>query len=438
MTTIPQIAEAMQRVLTTGADEIARQTGFVQRKVKLSGSTFVQALVFGWLDNPAASLSGLTGAAAAVGVPITNQGLDQRFTPAAAACLKEVLEAAVAEVVSVEPAAIPLFQRFNGVFVQDSSIVALPNDLAEVWKGCGGNPGVGQAAVKIQVRLDLSQGGLDRLQLEDGCSQDKGSTIQVAPLPAGSLRLADLGYFSLERMRELAEQGVFYLSRLQPQTVVFDKAGRRLDLVKVLMEAGDALVDRPVELGIQQRLPCRLLAVRVPPAVAAERRRRLHKEARRRGQTVSKRSLAQADWTILATNAPVEKLSVREALVLIRVRWQIELLFKLWKERGKIDEWRTSKRWRILCEIYAKLIAVVIQHWLTLVGIWAYPDRSLVKASQIIRQFALTLAIAMRAVISLITVLETIQTCLASGCRMNRRKGKPNTYQLLLDLPEAA
>ncbi|MBI1929081.1 hypothetical protein HYR99_33150 [Candidatus Poribacteria bacterium] len=34
-------------------------------------------------------------------------------------------------------------------------------------------------------------------------------------------------------------------------------------------------------------------------------------------------------------------------MILARVRWQIELLFKLWKNQGYLDEWRSQKPWRI-------------------------------------------------------------------------------------------
>jgi len=115
------VAEAMQRVLSTKADIIAIESNFIKRERKLTGSNFVQTLVFGWLSNPESSLEELTQTAATLGVLISPQGLDQRFTPEAASFLHQVLDETVCTVVSANPAAIPLLQRFNGVHIQDSS-----------------------------------------------------------------------------------------------------------------------------------------------------------------------------------------------------------------------------------------------------------------------------------------------------------------------------
>ena len=65
MTTIPQVARAMREILTTTADDAARTTRFVQRTSPLSGATFSQPLVCGFLGNPQATLEALTQTAAA-------------------------------------------------------------------------------------------------------------------------------------------------------------------------------------------------------------------------------------------------------------------------------------------------------------------------------------------------------------------------------------
>ena len=130
---------------------------------------------------------------------------------------------------------------------------------------------------------------------------------------------------------------------------------------------------------------------------------------------------------------PSEKLSLDEALVLARARWQIELLFKLWKQHGQIDAWRTQKPWRILCELYAKLLAMLVQHWIMVASCWAYPDRSLVKGAQTVRAYAMMLASAMAGIVQVTAAIELVARTLKAGCRMNPRRHKPNTYQLLLE-----
>jgi hypothetical protein len=79
MTTIPQVARAMREILTTTAAAAGRATRFVQRTSPLHGATFSQTLVFGLLGHPQATLEALTQTAAALGIEISPQALDQRL-----------------------------------------------------------------------------------------------------------------------------------------------------------------------------------------------------------------------------------------------------------------------------------------------------------------------------------------------------------------------
>jgi hypothetical protein len=426
----------MQTVLTTKADEAASETGFVQRKSKMGGASFVQTLVLGWLQKPEATLEELTQTSAALGVTITPQGLEQRFNEPAAQCLQKVLEEAVNKVISAEPVAIPILQRFSETYLDDSTTVTLPQELAEVWSGSGYADPDSCAGLKLQVRLDYTHGTLHGPFLQDGRSHDRKSVLQQMPVATHSLRIADLGYWSLDALKEHGNQDGYWLFRAHVQTKLYTQDGRCWSLVELLQSIPDAEIDLPVQLGVQARIPARLLAVRLPQEVAEKRRRALHKEARHKGQPVSKDRLALADWNIFVTSAPVELLTLREALVLARVRWQIELLFKLWKSHGQIDEWRSCKPWRILCEVYAKLIAMIIQHWLLLLSCWRFPDRSLVKAAATIRNHAITLTCSIVSTQALSHAIEIIQRCLSVGCRINKRRTQPHTYQLLLDLDD--
>lgn len=433
MATIPQVAGVLQEVLGPVAERAARATGFVRRASKLTGARFVQTLVFGWLAQPEARLSQLAQTAATLGVALSPQALDGRFGVASAACLREVLEAAVHVVLAADAVAVPVLRRFTAVAVQDCTTIRLPDALAAAWPGCGGGtPSSGAAAMKLGVRLDLVTGQLAGPYVEAGRANDRATIVAAAPLPPGALRLADLGFFRLDELAAQATQGVWWLSRWQPGTALYAPDGQRQELLP-LLTAAPAALDLPVQLGVRQRLPARLLAARVPQEVADQRRRRVRAAARDKGRAASAAHLALCAWTIFLTSVPAERLTLREALVLARARWQIELLFKLWKGHLRVDEWRSANPWRILTEVYAKLLAALVQHWLVLVGCWHYPDRSLVKAAQAIQAHALLLAAGFAAAPQLRHALHTVARCLAAG-RLNARQAAPSTIQRLLAL----
>lgn len=439
MASISQVSIALQSVLTNVANTAARTSGFIRRQRQLSGAGFVQALVFGFLANPTATLTHLTQSAANVGVTLSPQGLAQRFTQAAAACLQAVLEAAVQQVVTAKPVAIPILQRFTGVYVLDSTTITLPDALAPVWRGCGGSSAGTAAALKLQVLWNLTTGAFHHIGLQDGRASDQRAAAQDIPLPSGALRIADLGYFALDQIATLRAHGSYVLSRWYPQTALFDLCGQPLDLLTVLRSEACPVLDREVLVGTSHRLPVRLLARQVPQEIADQRRRRIRREARDKGRPISRQALALVDWTICVTTASAAQLSVAEALVLLRMRWQIELLFKLWKSHGRVDEARSQQPWRVLCEVYAKLISVIVLHWVVLVRCWQYPNRSLPKVAQLVQGHALALGAAVATTTAQVkTCLTRIASCLTTGCRMNTRKTHPNTYQLLLGLDEEA
>jgi hypothetical protein len=431
MGTIAQISKGMKYVLEEVAEKKERETGFVQREGKLNGKSFVQTLVFGVLGKPELSYTEMSQTAGRVGVAITPQGLEQRFTPAASELMKAVLQAAVGQVIEGNSTRIPILHRFTGVYVRDSSVICLPSAWQEPWPGVGSQQG-GSAGLKLHVGLNYSSGEMQGPVITNARTHDQQSPFHTQGVPSGGLKIADLGFFDLDQFAADQAEGVYWLSRCKVGTVVLDRTGQRIDLLQLLQ--GVDHLDLPILLGNQHRVPCRLLAQRVPQEVADQRRRKLHAYAVRKQVAVSPLSLALADWTLLVTNVPPEMLSLKEALILYGVRWQIELLFKLWKSHAKIDEWRSLNPYRILCEIYAKLIAVIILHWNLILSFWTLPQHSLFKAAQLVQQFAPLFAATLADFDLLQKCLQSLQDGLLSGCRLNSRRKSPNTYQLLLAL----
>ena len=275
------------------------------------------------------------------------------------------------------------------------------------------------------------------LDLADGRASDHRLGVQHAALPTGSLRLADLGFYDLGVLAALSAQEVYWLSKLEPNALITDTTGRSRSLAGICAERWARLRSGTgaVWVGKGQRLSARLLIQRVPQEVADQRRRRIRKTARDKGVTPSAAALALAEWTILMTNIPPEMLSVAEALVLAKVRWQIELLFKLWKSHGQIDQLAHRASRRGSC---VKCTPSCWRWWCS-TGRWWSGAGSLPTALwSRLRKWCATMRPSWQVrghdAERLKEVLETIQQVLARTARMNTRKKHPNTYQLLLAL----
>jgi len=431
MLTIPEVVETMQTILGPEADRLAQSSGWLKRQRKLSGAQFVQTLVFGYLSSPSASRAELQQTAATLGVTVSRQALDQRCTEAAVPFLHQVLALALQQLLAAAPVEASLLARFDGVYLLDSSVVTLPTALASHWQGCGGRTArTSQAAMKLSLQFDLKTGRLDGLLPQPGRTHDRLAAQIHAPLPPGALRVADLGYFQLDELKAMDRAGIGFITRYKSAAHLLNEAGQRLDVVAELERHGTAALDRIVLLGATHRLRCRLVSVPVPEAVVDQRRQRLQAEAEDKQQPVSALSWELARWTIYLTNVGPERLSVEDVLILGLCRWQIELVFKLWKSSGLLDVWRSQEPWHIVCEIYAKLLAMLLQHWLILLGCWQWLDRSLYQAAQVIRKQAFNLASNLHHPEALGRALEAVCRGLAT-CRVGSSQRKPSTAQRL-------
>lgn len=373
-------------------------------------------------------MEGLARAGKTHGLVVSAQGLDQRFTEKACGFMKSVLEEAIAQVIVTDGQLdVNLLNRFTAVYLADCSTVTLPPELADLWQGIGGLGSGGGAALKLDTRWELKTGEL-YLGLLPGRHSDNRSPVAEASFGSGSLRLQDLGYFNLARMKAQHGRGEYWLSRLQPRTVVRAADGRPVDLLGLLKQ-GATRHEMDVLVGASEQLAARLLIWKMPEAARAKRRAKMHANARDQGRTPTAESLAWCDFNFLITNVGAEKLNFDECFVLYGVRWQIELLFKLWKTHGKLGHSRSKNPQRILCEVYAKLLGLIVQHWVFLTGLWQIQERSLVKGSQMVREQSACLAACINDLAALTGLLEELAERFKHGCSQNPRKTKPNTSQ---------
>ncbi|MFC1573443.1 IS4 family transposase [Candidatus Eisenbacteria bacterium] len=340
----------------------AKQTGFRKRKGKLSPFDFLVLMTVGQVGMKHPSLAGMV---AAIEARISRVALHYRFSAAAAAfllkCLGFVLQQKVHRLGQIDT---KLLRPFRRVLIADSSSWDVSEKLHSVLPGSGGTASA--ANCKLQAVYDYKRGELGFLDVTAGTVPDNRYTDRLPDmLQKGDLLLIDQGYFKLNTLAEIAARGAFFLTRFFVCTALKDPITHApIDLAKHLSKLEGNAHEMDVLMGSkrQPQVPCRLIALRLGEQVANERRRRLRREAKRKGRTISKQHLRMCDWTLLITNVPQKWLMLEMARALYTVRWQIELLFKQLKSILRVHESDTSKENRLRCELYGKLIGAVIIH----------------------------------------------------------------------------
>jgi len=434
---VSDLAPQLQTLFTAAAEKAARTARLIQRRRKLTPAAFAQALVFTWLDNPLATGDELVLGLARAGVTLKEQSLLARFTPQAADFFRLLLSDALSRVIAVTPRAVGLLDRFEAVSLLDSTTLSLPAALAELFPGCGGRhdtPST-KAALKALVRYDVGAGVLQGLTLHPGRTADTKAALdhEETPLP-GTLQLADLGFFDLDVLQRYDRQRVYFISRVQAGTVIYDEYGRKWRLARYLARQQTDRLDRPVWVGLGKKLQCRLLAIRAPEEVRAKRQRQAQEQAQDHGNAVSEDKLLLCGWTVFISNVPLWLLSLQEAWVVYRVRWQIELLFKLWKSDGQVDESASVQPYRVLCEVYAKLLGMVVQHWLLLrCGGGGLGKKSLRKEARAVRRQISHVAAVLNSAAALMQALAVMARMVAAAGEVRRRRGRPGTAQTLIE-----
>lgn len=364
------VAGKLQRLFDpTSLEELAREKGFIQRSSsQVTGVDFVKLLTTEILEEPLVSYEGLCDRLQQLNpaVTISPQALAQRMTGAGAENYRQaVLQRAVVANLqpTVEALDSALLAPVKRIFLQDSTQAQLHEQLAEAFKGSGGS--ASQASVKIDLIYEVKSHRIHRLPIGPGTTSDQSRADDlVEELHATDLLIRDLGYFKLATLATIVDKEAYLLSRLPRSAAVYltETAPDALELVPYLNQhyPHQPVIELAVSVGQTERLPCRLIAYRLPPEVVTERRRKARANATKKGRTLTQQALAWLEFTFLITNVPATLWSAAVIGTIYRLRWQVELIFKTWKSWLAIHVLRGTRAERIRCLLYGRLIVVVV------------------------------------------------------------------------------
>jgi hypothetical protein len=373
----------------------------------VTGAGFAQTVVWGWLQYPEAKRTELYHMAQVSGMRISGQGLDKRFSPKAVVFLRTLAESALQQSISSE-ATEGILRRFQGVYVSDCTHLKL-----------------GGRHEKLALRWDLQSGKLSA-SLEAATTHEQRSAVLRQSLPAGALHLGDLGFFNLKQFNAWTTRGVYWLTRFKVGTYLYRPNGQPLALTDCLPQT-DQSVCLPVHVGATTRVSAWLVAQRVTDPVY-QQRQTAFQDLTRRQHPVSPAKQQLSRWTVYLTNVP--DLSFEQAHILARTRWQIELLFKIWKSHAGLTRSVSQNPVRQQCELYAKLLAVLVAHWVILVSGWQHAHLRYLLALRMIRLHAFLFLRNIHSLSRLRSLLFTLAHDFTLLPLPARRKNAPAAFQL--------
>ncbi len=350
-------------------DKIACETSFIQRSTnKVSGKDFVELMTIELFDKGIISLEGLCDILREKSPEsdISPQALSEKINSEnAVAFLESTLDAIYKEQLRTKLEKIPIevLEQFPNVYIEDSTQIELNEHLSEEFKGVGGS--ASKSSIKIDLLYEARSNTLKKVLITEGTYPDqKNGASVLSQIQEGDLIIRDLGYFELSGFRNIQERKAYYLSRLFKSAKVYlssNPQAEAIDLTAYVKKriGNKCFIDMEVYLG-EERVCSRLITYRTPEHIINERRRKAKRAAQKKGRTLPQEYLEWLDFSFYITNVEAETWSPEIVGTIYRIRWQIELIFKQWKQLFRIDVMKGTRAERIRCLLYGRLIMINI------------------------------------------------------------------------------
>jgi hypothetical protein len=381
---VSNIVKSVMHFFKKNITQLNQEIKFSQRESKLTAELFFETLIMGCFFDEQMSLERMCRLLKKRKVSITKQGLSERFSQSSTNLMSRAFEQSLKQFKTKHPSFIDLLKPFTSIKILDSSGIELPSELKNLYRGFGG--GASESALKLQVMLNYIEGQIEQVTLTHACKNDQSFTGHLDEIEKSALYLQDLGYFKTESFEKIAKGDAYFITRYLSQTKMFDEESKEINLCKILKKEKHFL-SKNFLMGSKTKLKVRLIAQRLPKSEADKRAMKVKKETQRKGYTAKKETLELAKWSIYLTNVPEELLSDEEIHLAYTLRWQIELFFKLGKSEIGLDKMNGKKSDRILSELYAKLICIVIFFYITFPVRWqGVQELSFTKAYKQLKQ----------------------------------------------------
>ena len=243
--------------------------------------------------------------------------------------------------------------RLSGLSLRliDATVIREPGPTGSVWR--------------IHYSLRWPQLTCDHFELTSDHGRGSGESLTHFPVQAGDHLLADRGYSNYASVQHVSAGEGLLTVRLNPKAVrLLDQDGNLFALHRCLrrLKKTNEVGCWPVRLtGATGQAPIagRLCVLRKSQMAAAKARAKAERDASSNGRKLQTDTLLYAGYVMVFTTAP-ESFTAREILEIYRLRWQIELVFKRFKQLAQIghlpkEDEESSKAW-----LYGKLFVALL------------------------------------------------------------------------------
>lgn len=326
-----------------------RRLGVVRRHRKVDVVALVYTLLCGFDRGEKRTMASLRRAyIAATGTSLVASAFYDRFTPALAALLRELVTHAFEKLSRAEQRLAGTFDKFCKVFISDGSVIRLDDVLAEHFPSAWTNHT--KASAKLHLTIDAATRTPTIVQIVPG-SQHDVSLLSPGTWCRGALMVFDLAYYDGKLFQRILDHGGYFLCRVKK-------------------DANFLVVDPSVPQFDGRRHP---EVVRASHGRSFDIRiEHVYRNARKRDWTKHSMQLRLVGvWDpeaqshhLFITSAPAQLLALDAVSPVYAIRWEIELLFRELKRIIRIDDMPSGNRAAVQCLIYAALLSLAVSRCL--------------------------------------------------------------------------
>ena len=325
-------------------DDLARQTGVIQRKRGIGSAADLLKILFLYACSNF-SFRILAVASCALGISNISDTAWRKHFLKSASFLHEILHSMLSSF--LPQADISAFGKIKNVLLVDASVVR--------------QNGKKQEQQRIHTCYSLNKNRMYEIKVTD---KHTAESLTHFSLKKDDLVIADTGYGTAHNYIYAQEQQADVILRITPKNFcLYDADNNKISLVQLLKKAEEnhkEMIDifRYCKYRTKTAF-VRIIAEKLPKEEAEKARKRKKSTASRKQNQITEDTLFCAGWIVVITSLGIEYCG-EEILHLYRSRWQVELLFKRFKQNFSITTLKAGSTNYAETEVLLWLIIWVI------------------------------------------------------------------------------